>query len=73
MKRLSSVAALLVLGASPAFAHPGLLRSRRDGRELEIIANGQSAALVEQLRTLQPEALTTEALTLEEIFMATLQ
>lgn len=60
-------------GEPPAFAHPGLLRSRRDGRELEIIANGQSAALVEQLRALQPEALTTEALTLEEIFMATLQ
>ena len=60
-------------GEPPAFQHPGLLRSRRDGRELEIIANGQSATLVEQLRALQPEVLTTEALTLEEIFMATLQ
>ena len=52
---------------------PGLLRTRVEGREVELIANGRSAAILDQLRAMQPEALTTEALTLEEIFMVTLQ
>jgi ABC-2 type transport system ATP-binding protein len=49
------------------------LRVHRNGRELELIANGGGAELMERLRQHNPEALTTEALTLEEIFMATLQ
>jgi ABC-2 type transport system ATP-binding protein len=51
----------------------GALRVRRDGRELELIANGAGAELLERLRQHNPEALTTESLTLEEIFVATLQ
>ena len=51
----------------------GALRVRRDGRELELIANGAGAELMERLRQLNPEALTTESLTLEEIFVATLK
>ena len=51
----------------------GALRVRRDGRELELIANGSGAELLERLRQHNPEALTTESLTLEEIFVATLK
>jgi len=51
----------------------GALQVRREGRELELVANGAGAALVEVLRRLHPEELTTEALTLEEIFVATLK
>src|SRR5216684_5867681 len=49
------------------------LRVRRDGRELEVIANGAGPELLERLRQHNPETLTTEALTLEEIFVATLK
>jgi ABC-2 type transport system ATP-binding protein len=49
------------------------LRVRREGRELEVIANGAGPELLEQLRQRNPESLTTEALTLEEIFVAALK
>ena len=49
------------------------LRVRRNGRELEVIANGAGPELMERLRQHHPEALSTEALTLEEIFVATLK
>src|SRR5215469_659812 len=49
------------------------LQVRREGRELELIANGAGAELMERLRQQNPEALTTESLTLEEIFVATLK
>jgi ABC-2 type transport system ATP-binding protein len=51
----------------------GALHLRRNGRELELIANGGSARLIEELRALSPESLTSEALTLEEVFVATLK
>ena len=46
---------------------------RKSGREMEIIANGNSSEVFERLRARSPEALTTEALTLEEIFVSTLE
>ncbi len=46
---------------------------RRRGRELEILVNGNAAGVLDRLRVLSPETLTTEALTLEEIFVTTLQ
>jgi len=49
------------------------LRVRRNGRELELIVNGAGPELVERLRQHNPEALSTEALTLEEIFVAALK
>ncbi len=49
------------------------LRVRREGRELEVIANGAGPELLERLRQHNPETLTTEALTLEEIFVAALK
>jgi ABC-2 type transport system ATP-binding protein len=45
---------------------------RRQGREVEVVANGNSARLVEYLQSRSPEALTAESLTLEEIFVSTL-
>jgi ABC-2 type transport system ATP-binding protein len=48
----------------------GALRVRRDGRELEVLANGNSEALLETLRALHPEELRCESLSLEEIFVA---
>ncbi len=49
------------------------MRVRRNGRELELIANGAGPELMERLRQHNPEALSTEALTLEEIFVAALK
>jgi hypothetical protein len=49
------------------------LRVHRDGRELELIANGSGPELMQRLREHNPEALTSESLTLEEIFVATLK
>jgi ABC-2 type transport system ATP-binding protein len=49
------------------------LRVRREGRELELIVNGVGPELFESLRQRNPETLTTESLTLEEIFFATLK
>ena len=46
---------------------------RRDGRDIEVVADGNSAEIIEQLRARSPEMLRAEALTLEEIFVATLQ
>ena len=46
---------------------------RRRGREVEVVVNGNSADVMERLRARSPETLTTEALTLEEIFVTTLQ
>ena len=51
----------------------GALRLRQQGREVEVVANGNSVAILDRLKTRSPEVLTTEALSLEEIFVTTLQ
>ena len=48
---------------------PRALRLRRDGREVELLANGNSEELITWLQSLKPEELRTEALSLEEIFV----
>jgi ABC-2 type transport system ATP-binding protein len=48
----------------------GALDVRQNGREVEILANGNSQALVEKLQALKPEELRCESLSLEEIFIA---
>ena len=45
----------------------------RTGRELELIADGNSAEVVERLRAHSLEAIRTEALTLEDIFISTVR
>jgi ABC-2 type transport system ATP-binding protein len=46
---------------------------RRQGREIEVFVNGNAADVLGRLRARSPEALTTESLSLEEIFVATLE
>jgi ABC-2 type transport system ATP-binding protein len=46
---------------------------RKHGRDLEVFVNGNAADVMDRLRARSPEALTTESLTLEEIFITTLR
>lgn len=46
---------------------------RRQGRTVEIAVNGNASRICDELRARTPEALTIESLTLEEIFVSTLQ
>jgi ABC-2 type transport system ATP-binding protein len=48
----------------------GALSVKTSGRELEILANGNSEQLLAELKTHSPEELRCEALSLEEIFVA---
>ena len=43
---------------------------KQTGREVEILANGGSESVLEQLRVYKPEDITSESLSLEEIFVA---
>jgi ABC-2 type transport system ATP-binding protein len=52
---------------------PGARVLRQRGREYEMLVNGNAADVMARLQAHSPEALTTESLTLEEIFVATLQ
>jgi len=45
---------------------------RQQGRELEILVNGNSRDVMDRLKARSPLTLTSEALSLEEIFVATL-
>ena len=49
---------------------PGALKVKRAGREMEILANGNSEQLLAELKAHQPEELKVESLSLEEIFVA---
>ncbi len=62
---------------SARFAQPpagltltGALNVRQAGRELEILANGNSQELIQKLKAAQPEELRCDSLSLEEIFVA---
>jgi ABC-type multidrug transport system ATPase subunit len=49
---------------------------KRRGRELELLAQGRAAVIADVIARLtaqSPEAISSEALTLEEIFVSTLQ
>jgi ABC-2 type transport system ATP-binding protein len=46
---------------------------RQRGREFEVLVNGNAADVMARLQARSPESLTTESLTLEEIFVTTLQ
>jgi ABC-2 type transport system ATP-binding protein len=59
--------------AAPALEFAGALQVRRNGRELDLIANGGAEQIMEVLRRLGPESVTSEALTLEDVFVATLK
>ena len=57
----------------PANVDLGGAAVRARGRDLEIVADGRSAELIERLRAWAPASVSTEALSLEEIFVATLE
>jgi ABC-2 type transport system ATP-binding protein len=57
----------------PRIEVPGILDLRRVGRDLEIIANGASDQILDRLNAHGPECVSTEALTLEDIFMVSLK
>jgi ABC-2 type transport system ATP-binding protein len=59
--------------AIPELDLSGALRVRRNGRELEVIADGASARIEQHMRQHNPEHISAEALTLEEVFVATLK
>jgi ABC-2 type transport system ATP-binding protein len=59
--------------APPMVDFPEARHVRREGRELELTVNGHSDEVLRRLQSLGPEELTTEALTLEEIFVAALK
>jgi len=49
---------------------PGALSVRYNGSDVEVLTNGNSSQLIERLRSLSPIDLTSNSLTLEEIFVA---
>ena len=54
----------------PKFDLTGALRVTQSGREMEILANGNSERLIAELQSREPEDLRCESLSLEEIFVA---
>jgi ABC-2 type transport system ATP-binding protein len=60
-------------GAPPALDLGPAKVLRRDGREIEVLAIGNTVEVVDRLRSASPQSISTEALTLEEIFVATLE
>ena len=71
-ERYQKIHARFVSDPGP-LAVPGARLLRQQGRDVEIVADGNSAQVLEQLRARTLEILRTEALTLEEIFVSTLQ
>ncbi|HET7216903.1 MAG TPA: ABC transporter ATP-binding protein [Vicinamibacterales bacterium] len=59
--------------APASFDTAGALVLRQCGREVEIVAAGNSEDLLVRLRAHAPDTLTVESLTLEEIFVSTLK
>ena len=51
-------------------ALPEALHVKQRGREIEVLANGNSEQLLAALKALKPEDLKIESLSLEEIFVA---
>ena len=45
----------------------------RDGRSVELVVNGNGDSMLEWLKSLNPAEITTEALTLEEIFLVSVR
>jgi ABC-2 type transport system ATP-binding protein len=48
----------------------GALQVRQEGRDWEVLANGNSEQLLERIRAKRPEELRSESLSLEELFVA---
>ena len=59
-------------GAAPVLDFVSTKNVRREGRELEITVNGDAESVLNRIKSLTPESVAMEGLTLEEIFVATL-
>jgi hypothetical protein len=57
----------------PALQFEGATVIHHQGREVEIVARQNLPRVLEWLKTFSPESLKTEALSLEEIFVAALK
>jgi ABC-2 type transport system ATP-binding protein len=57
---------------APAIQPAGALHVRRNGRELDVLTAGNSPRLLDEIKRLSPESCSSEALSLEEVFVATL-
>jgi len=60
-------------GEPPALELAGAKVVRHRGREVEVVVNGNSRDVLARLKTYSPESVSTEALSLEEIFVTTLE
>ena len=60
-------------GETPQVDMPGVLDARSEGRNLSLLVRGGLEKVTAFLESHSPEAMETEALTLEEIFMASVQ
>jgi hypothetical protein len=49
-----------------------IVQSHREGRDLSLVVRGNLEKIMEKLRSHSPETMDTQALTLEEIFVASL-
>lgn len=58
------------VGDAAKLALPGALQIRQNGRDAEILANGNSDRIIAELQKQKPEDLRCESLSLEEIFVA---
>jgi hypothetical protein len=52
---------------------PEILQMRRDARELELVVRENGHPIMDRITPLRPESVSSEALALEEIFVATLK
>lgn len=52
---------------------PGALRTRREGRDVEVVVNGNADVVVAELQARGGRVQSTHALTLEEVFLATVR
>ncbi len=57
---------------APALESAGALHVRRNGRELDVLTSGNGPALLDEIKRLSPETCSSESLSLEEVFVATL-
>ena len=59
-------------GVAPEIDFVAANNVKRDGREVEITVNGNSESVLSRIKSMSPQEVTLEGLTLEEIFVATL-
>lgn len=59
--------------AAPIIEMPGILDQRPQGRDLELVVNGEFDRVMARVKSHSPESVSTESLSLEDIFMVSLK